>query len=169
MASTSAKEASIHPPSRRHRAAGIYGTVVTAAVLASAGTQLRTLALALAVLVTLTVYWVAEGYAEFGERAYEGTVPSWSQTRASMAAKWPLVSASFVPLAALILTRGLGSSATTAALVALLVTVALLLGYGWSAGRAAHLHGLRLLGMTLAAGALGGVMIGLKVLIGHLH
>jgi hypothetical protein len=159
------------PPVKRtrHRAAGIYGTVVTAAVLAAGGSQLRTLALALGVLVTVTVYWAAEGYAEFGEQAYDGRLPTWSQTRASLAAKWPLVSASYVPLGALLLARGLGSSPPTSAVVALGVTVALLLAYGWSAGRAAHLHGLRLLTMTVAAGALGGVMIGLKVLIGHLH
>jgi hypothetical protein len=169
MASTSGQRQWARLPSHRHRAAGIYGTVVTAAVLAAGGSQLRTLALALAVLVTVTVYWVAESYAEFGEQAYEGQLPSWAQTRASMAAKWPLVSASFVPLAALLLARGLGSSASTAAVVGLGVTVALLLAYGWSAGRAANLRGLALLTMTLAAGALGGVMIGLKVLIGHLH
>ena len=61
---------------------------MTAAVLAAGGSQLRTLALALAVLVTVTVYWVAESYAEFGEQAYEGKLPTWAQTRSSMAANW---------------------------------------------------------------------------------
>ena len=138
-------------------------------MLAAGGGHLQTLQLAVAVLVTLTVYWVAEAYAEFGERAYDGHVPTWLQTRSSLAAKWPLVSASFVPLAAVLLTRGLGASAPNAAFIGLGVTVALLLAYGWQAGRAAHLHGLALIAMTVVAGAIGGVMIGLKVLIGHLH
>src|SRR4051794_18207708 len=51
------------------RAAGIYGTVVTAAVLASAGAYLRTLPLAAAVLFTLVVYWLAEEYAQIGAAA----------------------------------------------------------------------------------------------------
>jgi hypothetical protein len=156
-------------PERPRRAAGIYGTVVTAAVLAAGGGHLPTLALAVGVVVTLAVYWVAEAYAEFGERAYEGSIPTWVQTRRSLAAKWPLVSASFVPLAAVLLARGLGASAPNAAFFGLAVTVLLLLGYGWGAGRAAHLRGFALVAMTLVAGAFGGVMIGLKVLIGHLH
>ncbi len=48
---------------QRHRAAGIYGTIVTAAVLAAAGARLRTLAMEISILITLVVYWVAEVYA----------------------------------------------------------------------------------------------------------
>jgi hypothetical protein len=48
----------------RRRAAGIYGAVVTAAVIAAAGEQVRTRALVVTVIVTLLVYWIAEQYAE---------------------------------------------------------------------------------------------------------
>lgn len=43
----------------RRRAAGIYGSVVTAAVIAAVQDQLPTRALVVAVLVTLLVYWIA--------------------------------------------------------------------------------------------------------------
>ena len=41
----------------RKRAAGIYGAVVTAAIIAAVGEQVPTRGLAVAVVVTLLVYW----------------------------------------------------------------------------------------------------------------
>jgi hypothetical protein len=151
------------------RAAGIYGTIVTAAVLATAGATLRTAPLAVAVFVTLLVYWVAEEYAEIGEHASKGHLPTWAHTRAALAAKWPMVSASYIPLLTLLVARLAQAKTTTAALIALCVTVALLMVYGWKAGQAAGLSGLAQLGMTVAAGTLGVLMILLKVLLVHLH
>jgi hypothetical protein len=48
------------PERGRRRAAGIYGTIVTAAVIAAGGDQLSTAALEVTVFVTLVVYWLAE-------------------------------------------------------------------------------------------------------------
>ena len=45
------------------RASGIYGTIITAAVIAAGGNVLSTAELEVTVLVTLLVYWVAEQYA----------------------------------------------------------------------------------------------------------
>src|SRR5689334_9931829 len=68
-----------HRVARRRRASGIYGTVITAAVIASAGSGLSTAGLAVAVLLTLVVYWTAEQYAEvLGEQAEHGYLPTWS-------------------------------------------------------------------------------------------
>lgn len=150
-------------------AAGIYGMIVTASVLASAGASLRTGPLAVAVFVTLLVYWVAEEYAEIGEHASKGHLPTLAHTRAALAAKWPMVSASYIPLLTLLVARLAHASTTSAALIALCVTVTLLMVYGWRAGQAAGLSRLGRLAMTVAAGALGVVMILLKVLLGHLH
>ena len=80
-----------------------------------------------------------------------------------------MVSASFVPLLALIGARLVGVSSTSAAYAALGTTVVMLIYYGWSAGRASGLRGITLVIMTAAAGALGIVMILLKVAIVHLH
>jgi hypothetical protein len=89
------------------------------------------------------------------------------QVRASLAAIWPMVTASYVPLLALLVARVLGATTRTAATVALMVAIALLLVHGWAGGKALQLRGLRLLAVTLIAGAFGVVMILLKLLVTH--
>jgi hypothetical protein len=158
----------VHADAARRRSAGIYGTIVASAVLAAVGSHLRTVPLAVTVVVTLLVYWAAEGYAELlGEHAHAGRLPSWSHVRASLAAIWPMVTASYVPLLSLLLARVLGADTKTAATVALVVAIALLLVQGWMGGKASQLHGLRLLAVTLTAGAFGVVMILLKLVVTH--
>jgi hypothetical protein len=156
---------------QRQRAAGIYGTIVTAAVLAAAGSKLPTLEMEISILVTLLVYWVAEVYAHLlGGQLERGHLPTRRQVRAELSATWTMVSASFVPLAVLLLARAVGTSATAAANIALAAAVLLLVFYGWSAGRAAGLSGTRLLFVTSIAAALGLLMIILKnVVLVHLH
>jgi hypothetical protein len=165
----SAEAASRPRAAGTRRAGGIYGTIVTASVLATAGGHLRPLPLAVALFVTLLVYWLAEEYAELGEQASAGHLPTWSKTRADLAAKWPMVSASYLPLLALLGARLLGATPSTAAYVGLGIAVVLLLIYGWSAGRAAGLGKASQLLLTAAAGGLGALMILLKVVIVHLH
>lgn len=155
----------------RRRAAGIYGAIITAAILDTAGGHLPTAALVITVVVTLVVYWLAEQYAEtLGEQAEGGHLPSRASIRRALAATWPMVSASFAPLLALVLARLAGASALTAANAGLTVAIVLLTIHGWLAGRAAQLRGRKLLAATSVAAALGLVMILLKdlVLI-HLH
>jgi len=152
-------------------AAGIYGAIVTAAILAAAGGKLPTAALVVSVVVTLLVYWLAEEYAELlGEQTEKGALPTWAYVRRALAATWPMVSASYLPLLALVLARLAGASPLTAANVGLVVAVVVMTFYGWRAGRAAQLHGRQLFFVTAAAAALGLVMILLKDLaLLHLH
>ena len=155
----------------RRRAAGIYGAIITAAIIDTAGGHLPTTALVVSVVVTLLVYWLAEQYAELlGEQAEGGHLPSWASIRAALAATWPMVSASYAPLLALLLARLAGASALAAANVGLAAAIVLLTIHGWSAGRAARLRGWPLFFATSVAAALGLLMIALKdlVLI-HLH
>ena len=156
---------------QRHRAAGIYGTIVTAAVLAAAGARLPTLEMEISILITLAVYWVADVYASLlGGQLEGGHLPTWRQIRATLAATWTMVSASFIPLLVLLLTRAAGASAPAAANAGLVAAVLLLVFYGWSAGRAASLRGMQLLFVTSIAAALGLLMIILKnVVLVHLH
>jgi hypothetical protein len=152
----------------RRRSAGIYGTIVASAVLAAGGGHLATAPLAVTVVVTLLVYWAAEGYAEMlAEGAHAGRLPTWPHVRASLAAIWPMVTASYIPLLSVLAARALGADTRTAATLALLVAVALLLVHGWAAGRASQLHGLRLLAVTLVAGAFGVMMVLLKLVVIH--
>jgi MFS family permease len=155
----------------RRRAAGIYGAIITAAILDTAGGKLPTAALVVTVVVTLLVYWLAEEYAELlGEQAEGGHLPSGASIRGALAATWPMVSASYAPLLALVLARLAGASALAAANVGLAAAIVLLTIHGWLAGRAAQLRGWQLFFATSVAAALGLVMILLKdlVLI-HLH
>ena len=139
----------------RRRSAGIYGTIVASAVIAAGGAHLRTAALAVTVVVTLLVYWAAEGYAELVGEAHAGHLPSWWHVRASLAAIWPMVSASYVPLLALLVARVLGADTRGAATLALVVAIALLLIQGWVGGKASQLRGIRLFAVTLTAGTPG--------------
>ena len=164
-----------HGPSARaagrRRASGIYGTIITAAILVAAGGHLPTLPLAASIVVTLLVYWVAEEYAELlGEQVASGRLPTWPEVRAALAASWPMVSASYVPLLSLAAARLLGASPAAAANVGLVVAIVLLTIYAWSAGRAAQLRGRQLFLITSIAAALGLLMITLKdVVLIHLH
>ena len=115
MTSTSADDAPL-PSARsiaaRRRSAGIYGTIVVSAVLAAGGGHLRTAPLAVTVFVTLLVYWAAEGYAELlSEQIHAGHLPTRVQLRASLAGIWPMVSAPYVPLLALLVACALGATA----------------------------------------------------------
>jgi hypothetical protein len=155
----------------RRRAAGIYGAIITAAILDTAGGHLSTAALVTAVVVTLLVYWLAEEYAELlGEQAQGGHLPDRAHIRGALAATWPMVSASFLPLLALVLARLAGASTLVAANVGLAAAIVLLTIHGWLAGRAAQLRGWQLFFATSVAAALGLVMILLKDLVlTHLH
>lgn len=155
----------------RRRAAGIYGAIITAAILDAGGGKQPTSTLVVSVVVTLLVYWLAEQYAEvLGEQAAGGGLPSRAYVRETLATTWPMITASYLPLLALGLARLAGASALTAANIGLAVAIVLLTIHGWLAGRAARLHSWKLLVATSTATALGLVMILLKdlVLI-HLH
>jgi hypothetical protein len=174
MAGVAATGTPAGPPGRargKRRAAGIYGAIVTAAILAAAGSHLPVPALVVAVVVTLLVYWVAEEYAELlGEQVAGGQLPTWRYIREVLAETWPMVSASYLPLLAVVLARVAGASASVAANAGLGVAVVLLAYHGWSADRASQLRGRQLWGTTAVAIALGVVMIVLKDLVlVHLH
>jgi len=155
----------------RRRASGIYGAIITAAILDTVGGHASTTVLVISVVVTLLVYWIAEEYAEvLGEHTAGGRLPSRAYILGALAATWPMVSASFAPLLAVVLATLAGASALTAANVGLVAAMVLLTIHGWLAGRAAQLQGWKLVAATSIAAGLGLVMILLKdlVLI-HLH
>ena len=155
----------------RRRAAGIYGAIITAAILDTAGGHVSTTALVVSVVVTLLVYWIAEEYAEvLGEHTAGGRLPSRGHIQGSLVSSWPMVSASYLPLLAVVLAKLAGAADLTAANVGLVVAIVLLTIHGWLAGRAAELRGRKLVLVTSIAAGLGLVMILLKDLVlVHLH
>jgi hypothetical protein len=57
----------------RRRTSGIYGAIITAAILDTVGGHASTTVLVISVVVTLLVYWIAEEYAEvLGEHTAGG-------------------------------------------------------------------------------------------------
>jgi hypothetical protein len=175
MASTAAGEGAPVEPAvedlGRRRASGIYGAIITAAILDTAGGHVSTTTLVISVVVTLLVYWIAEQYAEvLGEHTTGGRLPSRAYIRASLVSSWPMVSASYVPLLAVVLAKLAGASELTAANAGLVVAIVLLTVHGWLAARAAQLKGWKLAIATSIAAALALVMILLKDLVlVHLH
>jgi hypothetical protein len=155
----------------RRRAAGIYGAIITAAILDTVGGHASTTVLVISVVVTLLVYWIAEEYAEvLGEHTAGGQLPSRASIQSALAATWPMVTASYLPLLVVVLATVAGASALTAANVGLVMAIALLTVHGWLAGRAAQLQRGKLLVATAIAAGLGLVMILLKDLVlVHLH
>ena len=143
----------------------IYGVIVSTAVMASAhaGSVPR---LAIAVLVTLLVYWAAEQYAHImARRLVAGPHVRWRDMRGGLRQGWELVTASFLPLLVLVGAHLVGAKYFTAVLLALISGTGLLVFAGWRVGRAARLGTLQRILSAAAAGGFGVVMIGLKTLL----
>jgi len=84
-------------------ASAIYGLVVCSATLAAALASGELSFVAVSVLVTVVVYWLAESYAHaLARHAVEQEPLGWSGTLATLSQGWPMVSASFIPLGALL-------------------------------------------------------------------
>ena len=146
-------------------ATGIYGIIVSSAVMASVQGQ-SVPQLALATLFTLVIYWTAERFSHvMAQRIVHAPRLSWHELRHELGQGWELVTASFLPLAVLVGSRLLGATVTRAVDAALLCGTALLAAAGWRVGREADL-GLpaRLLSAAIGC-AFGAAMIALKTLL----
>jgi hypothetical protein len=146
-------------------AAGIYGIIICAAVMATAHTP-SAAATDIAVLVTLIIYWAAERYARIvAERIHQGHRPSWHIVRDQVTGGWEMITASFIPLAVLTVVRVAGASLRTATIVALICSTMLLCVAGWRVGARGRLSRLEQVISTLVAGAFGAAIILLKTLL----
>jgi hypothetical protein len=146
-------------------AAGVYGIIVGAAVMAAAHAP-SAVATVLAVLVTLVIYWAAERYARIvAERIHQGHRPSWHTVREQVTSGWEMVTASLVPLGVLVVTRLAGAALQTAVIVALACSTVLLCMAGWRVGRHGRLTAIEQLISTVVAGIFGVGLIALKTLL----
>jgi hypothetical protein len=143
----------------------IYGVIVSSAVMASVhGDSVRQLAVA--VLVTMVIYWAAERYASvMASRIVVGSWIGWRELRRELGSEWELVTASFLPLVVLVSAHLLGASLSTSTLAALVCSTAVLSVAGWRVGSEAQLRPLSRLFAAAGAGAFGLVMIVLKSLL----
>ena len=146
-----------------HTAAGIYGVIVSAAVMASshAASAVR---LILAVAVTLGIYWGAERYARLvADRVHQGHPPTWRQVRSQLAGDWQMVTTSALPLLVLAVVRAAGVALGHAVLSALICSTLLLFLAGWEMGHEGRLRPLERLAAAAVAGMFGVVLILLKM------
>lgn len=146
-------------------AAGIYGVIVSAAVMAASHAT-TAIAIDVAVLVTLTVYWSAERFARLvAERIHQGHRPDVRSVVAHLTSGWEIVTASVIPLVVLVVARLLGRPLDTAVLIALSSSTVLLCLAGWEMGRHGNLSTAERVGVTVIAGMFGILLIGLKTLL----
>src|SRR4051794_14588936 len=167
--------ASSHPPSRRlvrlrredeeGTAAGIYGTIISAAVMASSHADSARTVIA-GVAVTLVVYWAAERYARLvADRIHAGRKPTWAEMRRQLGTGWEIVTASPLPLIVLAVLAARGTDLTTAVFAGLACSTLLLCLAGWEIGRGTELSVLERTALVVIAGAFGGLMVALKAVL----
>ncbi len=147
----------------RRRASHLYGLIISGSVLAAAPVDFRLGRVAVAVVLTLTVYWMAESYAHWiAARTIHARELTRDEQRTVLADGLPLVGSCLVPVAVLLVEAVLGVPTAVGVDVALAVNVVLLVGVGWRMGRAGGLRGTRLVLASLLTGLFGVVMVVLK-------
>ena len=150
----------------RRRAAHLYGLIISGAVLATAPDDFRLVRVAVLLLGTLCIYWLAETYVHWmASRTLLRRDLTGPERRAIVVDGWPLVAASAVPLVALALEALLGFDTKVALDITLGINAVLLFVIGWRMGRLSGLSGGRLVLAAALAGLLGVTMIGLKTLM----
>lgn len=165
-ASSEAVEASTAdrvPETETRMASEIYGLIVASSVLAAGSQDDGILQVALTVLITLVVYWLAETYAHvMAVRHVRGHGLSWAHSRHDLRRGWPLVSASFIPLLVVVGAAILGADVSAAQNAGLICATVLLFSSGLVAGRRSGLTGYKLALAALTAAGFGIALIGLK-------
>ena len=158
-------------PQRRNYAAAIYGLILVDSVLAVYREEATTIGagtVAATVLVTSLVFWLAHVYAELlAFRIDNRRAPAWSDWVAAMRYEWPIVSASFAPIAALMLGVFEVISDKKSVTLALLICFGELGAFGLQSARRGGASGAVAWGSCAVALLLGVIIVGLKVLVQH--
>jgi hypothetical protein len=144
--------------------AGIYGTIISASVLAAAHDD-ETITVGAGVFVTLLIYWLAERWSEVLGAHLRGEPFDWAQARRTFLHGWPMVQASYGPLLVLLIARLSGASHEVAIDLALLTTILVLIGLGTLAGVRAGLSTVGVVASAIFNGFLGLLLILLKSLL----
>jgi hypothetical protein len=153
-----------------HYAAAVYGSIVAAALIeAFRGEHAQAETTALAVISTMAVFWLAHVWSAIvGERIHRrGERLGLHRVGEIARAEWPLVEASFAPVAVLILgwIGVLGDN--TAEELALIVCIVQLLAWGLIVGLRAYDHWVGALLSAFGNGLLGLMVVSLEVAVLH--
>jgi hypothetical protein len=160
-----------HPlaPEHANPARAIYGTILVMAVITglSHDDSVTSAQLIAGVLATTFVFWAAHVYAEVLSNRVEGGSGMPTVASIAMAARgeWPLVEASLLPVISLLLGVVRLVKTDTAVTIAIGVGVVELFAYGILAGRRLELSRAGTIVVGVINGALGLVIVLLKVLV----
>lgn len=166
MADPDAEE--VRPNGGRRSASALYGLIIACAVLATASPDVRLVLVALLVIGTLAIYWVAETYVHaMAVRQEQHHELTGAQFLAIAKDGLPIITVTFAPLVALLVAGLLGMSTELGEDIALTINIALLLAFGYRMSRDAGVRGARLVASTLIAGLLGLTMVWLKIVLNH--
>lgn len=142
----------------------ITGTVVCAAAIAYAGGHVDSVwELTGIILGTVAVYWIAHLHAVTIGSALTHRHHPVAAIRHAFAETWPIVTASVIPVGALLVSTLLGAELATAAWSALVATIVLLTAYSYLAGRRGGLDRWGCLAAAAVGAAIGVLVALLKV------
>ncbi|WP_051217845.1 hypothetical protein [Nocardioides insulae] len=142
----------------------ITGTVVCGAVIAYGSDYAESVGwFAVAIIGTVVVYWLAHLHAITLGSALTHRHHPFVALRHGIRESWPILGASAVPLAVLVVATLLGADLRGAAWAAMGVTVALLVGYSYLAGVRSGLDLPGRLACAAAGAGLGLLVVLLKV------
>ena len=145
-------------------AAAVYGLIVASSVMAASAGHVSLRGTVVAVVVTVVIYWLAETYAHY--LAESVVTPGEESLQAAIrfaTHHWRMVTASFLPLAVLLLASLFGADQSGAVLAALIFSSLLLALLGWLAATRAGMHHVRRVVTAGLCCGLGLVMIALKL------
>lgn len=158
----------VRPNLGRRSASGLYGLIIACAVLATASPDDRLVFVALTVIGTLAIYWIAETYVHLmAVRQHQHHEITGAQMRVIALDGLPLITVTVAPMVALLIAALLGLNAELGEDIALAVNIVLLLAFGHRMSKDAGLTGIRLVVSTLLAGLMGLAMVGLKIFLNH--
>lgn len=155
------------PAATHWLANAVYGTIVSAGVLAATGPDRSPSALdtAIWVVATVTVLWVAHAWSHAIAAQVVGAAPGEDGLLRALWADRALVLAALPPTAALALVRLLGGDDELAIDVAAWLCVGLLCGAGGLVARRQRASPLHATALIVGTGALGALLVALKVLV----
>jgi hypothetical protein len=145
--------------------AGIFGTIVGGSVMVAGDFDTPIPDVALAVVVTLIIYWLAERWSMLLGSQLRGTPLTRHRVFEVFRLGWPMVQAAYFPLLVLVLAAIFGASNDLAVNLALLASILLLVVLGVVAGRHAQLSRWASAWSGLFTGLLGMALILLKALL----
>jgi hypothetical protein len=155
---------------RTDYAGAVYGSMLAASVVATAGATagFPRFKLALMLIVTGLVFWAAHVYARWaGERQPAASPWSWQEVRLVAAHEWSIVEAAFLPAAAVAVSPLLGLNLTGAAWFALAVAVAQQVGWACLGAVRASAPTLQVVAEGLVNLLLGLIIMAAKAAVSH--